>query len=395
MQETYRDNRILVIDDSVATLEATASVLHGMGFEGIFLAEDGLEGFEMTLEYSPHLVIADLMMPRVDGYEYCRLVREKPQFAQTPVLVQTSVIQPEKRAEAFRHGATDVLLKPVSPDELAARVMVHIDRMNLKRELYAYRSRVEGELKQARSMQQDILPSEDDMQQALAGKPAALSSHFVPSEVLSGDFWGIRALSHNQIAFYLVDFTGHGLLAALNTFRLHTLIHSEYAPSVDPGEYLSRLNAGLFPLLPSNHFATMFYGVMDILEKKLHFASAASPSPLMFRADGHVSPLVVNGLPLSVKADTIYRTVSVPFNPGDTLFCFSDALIEAELPGGGMFESELLQEGCARLASVHGDALAANPALITRHVLAMLQGVKGTPNLSDDLTLLVLGFVKP
>jgi len=68
-------------------------------------------------------------------------------------------------------------------------------------------------------------------------------------------------------------------------------------------------------------------------------------------------------------------------------------LIEAELPGGGMFEAELLEESCARLASVHGKALAKDPGLITRHVLAMLQGAKGSPRLADDLTLLALGFV--
>lgn len=394
MPDAYHHNRILIIDDSITALEATASVLQGLGFDGIFLAEDGLEGFEMTLDYAPDLVIADIMMPRVDGYQYCRMVREKPQFRHMPILVQTSMVQPEKRAEAFRHGATDVLLKPVGSDELTARVLVHIDRINLKRELTEYRNRVEGELTQARNMQQDILPSQEDLRLALAGKPVAISSHFVPSEALSGDFWGIRALSSNQLAFYLVDFTGHGLLAALNTFRLHTLIHSEYTPSVDPGEYLTRLNAGLFPLLSSNHFATMFYGVVDMLEKKLHFASAASPSPLMFRAGGHVSALVVNGLPLSVKADTTYRTVSVPFNPGDALMCFSDALIEAELPGGGMFEAELLEECCARLAALHRTGLADDPGLITRHVLAMLQGAKGTPALADDLTLLALGFAQ-
>lgn len=386
-------SRILIVDDSVATLDTTEAVLRARGFTDILRAEDGLKGLAMTEEHHPDLVIADIVMPGMDGYEYCRRIRQHPQFSHLPVLIQTSVVQPEKRAEAFAYGATDVLLKPVGVDELLARVMVYIDRQNLKQELHAYRSRVEDELRQARKMQQEILPSSDDMRLTLADKPVRLHSHFVPSDALSGDFWGIQALSGTQVAFYLVDFTGHGLLAALNTFRLHTLIHSEYPPGGDPGEYLTRLNAGLFPLLPSNHFATMLYGVMDTQAHELRFSCAASPAPLMLRAGGHVSPLVAHGLPLSVKADTSYRTISVPFHPGDVLFCFSDALIEASLPGGGMFDTELLKEGCLRLAQLHGAALAGDPGIIIRHALAMLHGARGAAALEDDLTLLALGFV--
>lgn len=394
MNPAYKDNSILVMDDAVGMLETTAAVLYDMGFEQILLAEDGREGFEMTLEYAPDLVIADLAMPHVDGFAYCRMVRERKEFKKLPIIIQTGVTQAEKRAEAFHHGATDVLLKPVSPAELSARVAVHMDRINLMRELHMYRSRVENELRQARRMQQDIMPSEEDMQVAIAGRPVALSSHFAPSESLSGDFWGLRALSQHQLAFYLVDFTGHGLLAALNTFRLHTLIHSEYTPQLDPGQYLTRLNAGLFPLLPSNHFATMFYGIIDSCNHKLLFSSAASPPPLVLSAQGEVTPLASAGLPLSVRADTVYETQVVSFAPGDALFCYSDALIEAEMPGGGMFEIELLEESCRRLLASKAEELANNPQLIMRHLLTTLHAAKGNQKFTDDLTLLALGFVR-
>lgn len=394
MNPAYKENSILVMDDAVGMLESTAAILYGMGFEQIFLAEDGREGFEMTIEYAPDLVIADLNMPHMDGFEYCRKVRTRPEFKKLPIIVQTGVMQPEKRAEAIRNGATDVLLKPVSPVELSARVAVHMDRINLMRELHMYRSRVENELRQARRMQQDIMPSEEDMQLAVAGRPVALSSHFAPSESLSGDFWGVRALSQHQLAFYLVDFTGHGLLAALNTFRLHTLIHSEYTPGLDPGEYLTRLNTGLFPLLPSNHFATMFYGILDSSRHTLLFSSAASPPPLVVNTNGEITQLESVGLPLSVRADTVYQTQEVPFKPGDALLCYSDALIEVEMPGGGMFEIELLEESCRRLFDNKAEELARNPQLMIRHLLTTLHAVKGNQKFADDLTLLALGFVR-
>lgn len=393
MSDVLKNSRILIIDDAMTTLEMTASALQEAGVEDVLLAEDGLEGFEMTVEYAPDLVIADLMMPRVDGFEYCRLIREKERFRELPVIIQTSMTDPKKRGEAFRCGATDVLLKPVSAEELLARVQVHIERVKLVMELRAYRSRVEEELEQARRMQEGMLPSEEYLEKVMEGNPITASSLFLPSEMLSGDFWGIHALSKNQLAFYLVDFTGHGLLAALNTFRMHTLINSDYVPSVDPGGYLTQLNAVLYPLLPSNHFATMFYGVFDIVERKLHFASAASPSPFLFRADGSVSPLVLNGLPLSVRRETSYRTVTVDVAPGDTLFCFSDALIEVETAKGTYFDMDCLLENCKQLGMEQKEKLSHDPALITRHATALLKTASGGASvLADDLTLLALGF---
>jgi sigma-B regulation protein RsbU (phosphoserine phosphatase) len=393
MPDAYRANRILIIDDSLSILEQTGAILQRCGFEQIHFAEDGMEGFEMTVELVPDLVIVDLMMPRMDGYEYCGMVRKLEQFHHMPIIVQTSLAAPEKRGEAFLHGATDVLLKPVGPGEMVARVRVHVERLNFQKQLQQYRTRVERELEQARRMQEDILPGAGELSRALADRPLALRSHFEASEALSGDFWGVFPLSPERLAFYLVDFTGHGLLAALNTFRLHTLIHSGHPPGDEPGEYLTRLNEALSPLLPVQHFATMLYAVVDTAADTLSFASAASPAPLLVRANGEAAFLPEEGgPPLSVDRNARYRSHVIPFGAGDTLLCFSDALIEAELPGGELYGTERLERCCRALLSARGNArIAAAPEILLDGVRSSVHEATGSRRFEDDLTLLALG----
>ena len=82
-------------------------------------------------------------------------------------------------------------------------------------------------------------------------------------------------------AILMVDFSGHGINAALNTFRLHALLDSEKEFGGDPASFLERLNMRLAPLLPPGQYATMFYGIMDLSRDLLVYASAATPSPLL------------------------------------------------------------------------------------------------------------------
>ncbi len=362
------------------------------GFEQLYLADNGEDGFNLVTEFVPDLIIADLMMPEMNGYEFCKKLRAMDAYRDVPIIIQSDIVNVEDRAKIFAEGATDILLCPVSPEELTARVCVHIDRQNFRRELHEYRSRMESELRQAHRMQQAILPQPSEKEEALQGTPLKLASFFQSSETLSGDFWGLKRLGEHKLAFYYVDFTGHGLLAALNTFRPHTLINSQFQPTDNPGEYLTQLNACLHPLLPTHHYATMFYGVIDIEHHKLFCASAASPSPIVLKGDGSVNQLEITALPLSVKPDTVYNTHSLNFKPGETLFCFSDALIEAMLPGGGFFDSNVLEATCEQISQKLGGNLASNPETILSHVRTGLHAITGKQRQNDDLTLLALGF---
>jgi pilus assembly protein CpaE len=113
--------KILIVDDDVNALKLIGYSLHKEGYE-IIAAQSGEEALAKAQEERPHLVVLDIMMPHMDGYEVCRRLRANPQTAHMPVMMLTAKTQVEDKVAGFEAGADDYLTKPVIPAELMARV---------------------------------------------------------------------------------------------------------------------------------------------------------------------------------------------------------------------------------------------------------------------------------
>ena len=113
--------KILIVDDDVNALKLIGYTLQREGYE-IIAAQSGQEALAKTQREEPQLVILDIMMPGMDGYEVCRRLRATPQTAQVPVIMLTAKSQVEDKVAGFEAGADDYLTKPVVPTELMARV---------------------------------------------------------------------------------------------------------------------------------------------------------------------------------------------------------------------------------------------------------------------------------
>lgn len=113
--------KILIVDDDVNALKLIGYTLQREGYE-IIAAQSGQEALVKAQEEAPQLVVLDIMMPRMDGYEVCRRLRATPQTAQVPVIMLTAKGQVEDKVAGFEAGADDYLTKPVTPAELVVRV---------------------------------------------------------------------------------------------------------------------------------------------------------------------------------------------------------------------------------------------------------------------------------
>ncbi|SCA56928.1 Putative two-component response regulator (fragment) [Candidatus Terasakiella magnetica] len=156
-----------------------------------------------------------------------------------------------------------------------------------------------------------------------------LTSHYEPSTELGGDIWGVHLISHSKVMFYLVDFSGHGIAAAMNTFRLHSKIDSEPIGEATPREYLEHLNQWLCTQLQTGQYATVALGVMDFEKSRFDYSAAGSTAPI--RIDHKHKKIEVGsgkGIPLGMSPKAKYEDRSMEFNVGDGLFMYSDALIE-------------------------------------------------------------------
>ncbi|HEY3373705.1 MAG TPA: response regulator transcription factor [Candidatus Aquicultor sp.] len=119
--------RILIIEDDPLIRETLEYSLRGAGFDAI-TAEDGMQGLAIIKEAAPDLILLDLLMPEIDGFDVCRRVRESDEHV--PIIMITALEDQRSKLKGFSVGADDYITKPFSIEELVARI-----RANLKRTL--------------------------------------------------------------------------------------------------------------------------------------------------------------------------------------------------------------------------------------------------------------------
>ena len=350
-----RDATILIADDTMISREIISSYLRSDGFINLVFAKDGEDALEQARKHNPDLIILDIIMPKLDGYAVCKTLRADPAFAETPIIAQTALEENEGRTRIFEDGATDLILKPLNKAEMIARARIHLENRLLVKQLQAYQERTQSELEMARDMQEMLIPKAEQYRSVGLNYGMTISASFQMSSELGGDMWGLAPIDENRLAVYIVDFAGHGLGAALNTFRLHSLIWSDDRRDDDPGAYLGELNRHLKGLLPVGQYATMLYGVINRTDETFRYASAACTSPVLGNVQtGSATFLDGSGVPLGVIRDARYETREIPFGIDNFLLLYSDALIETVLNDGGFLEGERLLDEVRNIIAESG-----------------------------------------
>lgn len=321
--------RVLVMEDNHSNQAVLTRLLNVVGITHIQIASDGIEGLHKVLSFKPDLIILDITMPRMNGEEVLYHLKSAPETRHIPVLVQTASDTREMREKAFSSGATDFITKPINPLEFFARVKVHLENRILIYSLRHQLDQIELEMQSARRMQVDMLPHVDHMADVCQQFHIQLAQYFEPSSLLGGDYWQMFPIRGELLGFYLCDFSGHGIAAALNTFRLHGIIAQMNKRSITtPSAFLETINRQLFELLPRGQFATFFFGIYNPKENTLDYAAADAPTPFLC-SRGKTTLLRTSGLPLGIMRDTKYTDYQLKLKVGDTLFLYSDALTES------------------------------------------------------------------
>ncbi|HYD30470.1 MAG TPA: fused response regulator/phosphatase [Azospirillaceae bacterium] len=343
MTISLADSRVLIVDDNEFNRKSLAMVIRKAGIVAIEFAVDGLDGLAKVEGFHPDLILLDVDMPNLDGLEMCRRLRANPAHATLPVLFQTALDSDQEQVNCFNAGGSDFISKPIKPGECVARVRHQLEKRKLFNDLSAFRERVERELRHAQAMQLSLLPEKETLEAVGARHGLAISSHFETSSELGGDLWTVFDLDDDHVGFLIVDFAGHGITAAINTFRLHTVFERLSDDRYDPSVWLTALSAQLKEVLPVGQFATAFYGVLDITTDTMLFATAGAPNPVLGVGVGvgdGISLVDSAGFPLGATRRAVYqnRTLSLP--KGGFLFLYSDALIECQDRQGKALEHD-------------------------------------------------------
>lgn len=375
---------ILVVDDSRTHRKLVESSLRQAGFRRVSFAVDGQQALDTVRSEPPDLVLLDLVMPVLDGFGVCQALRRQPEYSDIPILVMTSLESVEHRLRALSAGATDVILKPVYQPQLVTHAISHLERRVLIRGLREYQERTAAELAIARHMQEGLLPDANTLRQVQDRYGLEIGAIFEPSAEIGGDLWGLWPIDVSRLGVFACDVSGHGTIAAINTFRIHTILARNDFDRAEPGRFLSALNDRLIGLMSSGQYATMLYAVLDMKRETFSYAAAGCPEPVLALPLTPVRGLDGSGLPLGIVSGVQYPTRHAPFPPGASIVLHSDALTEARLRS----DDSLLGE--SRAHAFVSKALASNaPQKAVVDVFAAVKELAGQ-SLDDDLTLICI-----
>lgn len=125
---------LLIVDDTPANLGVLVETLGSAGYQ-LMVAEDGEEALAQTAQTQPDLVLLDVMMPGLDGFETCRRLHSRPATHDVPVIFMTALTETADKVRAFEAGGVDYLAKPIEHEEALARIRTHLTLRRLRREL--------------------------------------------------------------------------------------------------------------------------------------------------------------------------------------------------------------------------------------------------------------------
>jgi phosphoserine phosphatase RsbU/P len=373
---------ILLVDDTPANIHIAQSILKDD--YRIRVATSGAKALELVkTKPMPALVLLDVEMPGMDGYEVCKHLKADPETRDIPVIFLTGKTESEDETRGFEAGAVDYVHKPFSPPVVKARVRTHLNLRAANEQLTQQLLTINNELEMARQIQLAILPRETPKIKGLD-----IAARYLPMQSVAGDFYDFVIIDEQHVGVLIADVSGHGLPAALIASMLQSGLAGQLAHASEPGRVLAGLNRSLCGKF-RNHFVTAAYLFVDMQKKSVSYAAAGHPPLLLWRAStGRASEIEENGLVLGHFPDAPYSAMQVPVGPGDKAVLYTDGILEASNPTEEIFGPDRFKEflesnhhhGAERLADTLLDELfrwSGNP--------------KGESQ-EDDMTLLSIEF---
>ena len=378
---------ILIVDDVVDNIIMLDGLLRDQ--YQIKAASSGEKALKIAAAVpGPDLIILDIMMPEMDGFDVCRRLKADPALADIPVIFLTARNFVEDETAGLALGAVDFIAKPVNPPIVLARVRTHLLLKRARDVLWQRNELLENNLRAAAKIQENLLPKEDMNVDRLR-----FSWRFRPSEAVGGDLLNFFPLGQEHVGAYILDVAGHGLPAAMVTFAiaqamqpLSGLLAVPYAspPAITrPGAVLRRLSEQ-FPFDRFQSCFTIAYLVIDLKSGKVVSSTAGHPFPVILRRNGGLVPLDKGGSLIGIGESGFAESEETLF-PGDKLFLYTDGVTELHDPERAMFGLERLEQLLQRTA---GDPVEA----ISDGILTSLTEFAGTEKPDDDITILGMEY---
>ena len=346
ISEQQADAKILVVDDEPKNVRILQIQLNARGY-AVYTAADGLEALDIVEKEMPDLILLDINMPKMDGFEVVKRIRSNATTEFIPIVMITALRDTrDNRIKSIEAGADDFIEKPFDSLEVLARVRSLLRIKHYQDTLAKYNTRLQEELQMARSIQEILIPQ--DGVQELSG--FRIASHCCPEMAVGGDFFDVWEIAPNRLGVFISDVMGHGVSAAFVTVFIKTIL-AEFQQQVkdNPGYLLEILNTRFNDLISSRlfMFATAFCGIIDLDKGELVCANAGHSFPFLYNTHQQTYQAIGDqntGNGLGIWRDSVYETIRYPFDQLSRMFLYTDGVYEAKNPEGEEFTIDRLQK---------------------------------------------------
>jgi sigma-B regulation protein RsbU (phosphoserine phosphatase) len=386
---------ILLVDDTPTNLHVLYETLDGRGHE-LLIAQSGEEAMELAREAAPALVLLDIMMPGIDGYETCRRLKADPQTRGSAVIFMSALDDTQNKVRGLEVGAVDYITKPFEAAEVIARVNTHLELRRLHRALAEANATL---LAANRKMKQDLAAAAQVQQALLPRRAPSVAGYefawrYRPCDELAGDSLNLFPLQEGHVGTYVLDVSGHGVAASLLAVSVtqsmvprdggYSVVTEPATGSIGrPAVVAARLNDRYPMSAQANRYFTLAYGVLDTATGAFRHVCAGHPGPIVVRGDESVESHDEPNFAIGMVPGADYQESVIELRPGDRLYLHSDGLIEEINGRRELFGRKRLH---AQLRAAHGLPLQDSVDALVEAVLAW----RGGDELSDDVTILAI-----
>lgn len=370
-------NQILYVEDDPFLGEWVQYELSSEGYD-LKLANDGESGINAALSaHQPDLILLDVQLPGMSGYQICKILRNTPQTASIPIVFLTARDSMDDMLLGFDVGGIDYLTKPFSMTELKARVHAHLRQNEQVRK--QERTDVAGEIQTTADIQKSMMtrtiPAIDGLD---------VVAQVQMAQEAGGDFFDFQELPDGRLYMVEADVSGKGLPAALLMSAARSVIRATASQGIGPHQVLTRVNEQLYAdLTEVSKFVTVFMGLYSPETRQLRYSNAGHSAAIYRPHDGVARIVEPDNPPVGVLDSYEYLEQSMEFETGDLLVVCSDGYLEATNAKGEMFGLRRMIEQVTALGDRPAQEIA--DALLAK-VTEFAQGIRQF----DDQSLVIL-----
>lgn len=370
---------ILIVDDSRMNRMVLSKSLAKEGYD-LVEAENADVALKILDYRKPELILLDVVMPEMSGFDLCRLLKQQESTREIPIIFITTLDSTEDKIRGLELGAVDFITKPFNTAEILARVRTQVTLRQMYRTILDTNQRIAKDLETARQIQRNLLP----VPKGKIGAQLAFEYVYIPCDELGGDFFDIHQIHEDKVLFYILDVSGHGVASSLITIFTKIFFSAHSQTEHDPKQLLQMLNHQFFQERLTEKYITVFLGVLDLTQNLLTWSSAGqSVAPILYTEE-YEEVLSMQSFPIGLLDKVTYTNAVCEFGSDASLLMYSDGVTDLCIGEGiPIFEETSL------LQYIHTHKSQDNHSMVNS-LSSYINHLARTDDFPDDITIFLL-----